>query len=319
MLKGKLIYIIALILIFSGAFGLYIIVLTKNLEDMGPVVGSLTCAVKIVMGLCIIFDPKKNLLRAVGFYAFALGFSRLLASFPYIGNPSPVMFIVGLVFIGMACNLMISGINYLNDTSRSRNGMTRTAALLALLQIGIMVYYIKVEGIILDFDTMAEDVFPYVISTLQYVTLLVIMDTEELRFGSHLEKSNTRIESIRTTYALDMDMMIPQADADILLHMFDDRSSWTEITDGGPAECEKRLKIVDRRVPSVMILQKWRDSDKIHVTVVNDDTGTMITANRFSVTDVLPEGPDDGFRYIRLFDDGRMLSQIWVSRQEVQE
>ncbi len=310
-LKSKLVYFLSFVLIVSGIIDFIIILHSRNLEGMGPMVGSLIASMKMIMGFCILFDPRKNLLRAVGFYAFALGFNRLLVSFPYLTNSNQIYFVVGIVFVGMSCNLMYSGINYLNETSRSRTGMVTTTSLMALLQIALLAFMYKTEV-----QAPWEKVAPYVVSLFQYITLLIIMDTEELRFGSSLEKSNTRIESVRVIHSLERDLKINESDAMTLLRMMDDRSDWEPVEDGGPVECEKRLRIVDKRIPSVMIMQKWRDSEKIHVTMINNDVGSIIAANRFSVTDVVPENDTEDFRYLRFFDDGRMISQIWVNRQE---
>ena len=311
-LKPKLIPIIAIILMFSGGYDLFVMSTTGDIEGLSPVTTCFMAVAKVCMGLFILFDPRKNLLRAVGFYAFALGLSRLLMSIRYVFNPNDIFFIIGLVFVGMGCNLMWSGYNYLNETSRSRNGMTMTASLLALMQAFTILYYVKILG---DntLETLLSDTIPEIILLFQYLALLLIMDTEELRFGSNLEKANSRAERIRVTYTLESGLMLMREDALTIRHMFDDRSSWSPVDDGGPVELERRIHLVNGRIPACMIMQKWQGSDRIYVTMVNEDDGSIITANRFYVTDVVPDKEsDDDFRHLRLYQDGRMLAQIWV-------
>ena len=68
-----------------------------------------------------------------------------------------------------------------------------------------------------------------------------------------------------------------------------------------------------------MILQKWKDSERIYVTLVNDDSGTILQANRFWITDIIPDVGEDGeLTCIRLFADGRMLSSISVAERVIE-
>ena len=70
--------------------------------------------------------------------------------------------------------------------------------------------------------------------------------------------------------------------------------------------------LVKGRIPSCMILQKWKGSDMIHVTVTNSTEGSIILANRFSVTDVTADGDDETLSTLRLFGDNELLMQLAV-------
>ena len=128
------------------------------------------------------------------------------------------------------------------------------------------------------------------------------------------------MRNVSITRTMDPGFSVSKEDAIELMNMFEDRSSWTPVCDGGPAECEKRYRFEEGRIPGTIILQKWKDSDRIYATVVSDDTGTIIQANRFYITDVIPNSKDEKeITQIRLFSDGRMLSSVLVSEMEIED
>ena len=63
-----------------------------------------------------------------------------------------------------------------------------------------------------------------------------------------------------------------------------------------------------------MILQKWKDSEKIFVTMTNDGSGSVILANRFSVSKIITDRADDlSFSEMKLFDDRSLIAMITVA------
>ncbi len=310
-IKGKLPFILAAIIILLGIYGLCVVFFYIGIENTQP--GDI-CAgiVQIVMGFLIIFDPKRSTMRAVGFYAMSLGLGKILSSLSMAGSSSSFIFIVALVMIGLGVNLVYSGYTYLNDTSRGRFGMTMSSALMCMLIILTIAY----ETVYFEGTESTLVIIGYFIGLVQYLLILLILDSEEFRFSTWHEKAIARLEKIRTTYSITPGTYISREDAKSLKHMFDDRSSWSSVNDNGPVECEKRLKVFDGRIPAIMILQKWKGSDKIFVTMVNDDEGTILQANRFCITDVIADDDDDSrFMNVRLYSEGRMLSNISVMKE----
>jgi hypothetical protein len=313
-IKRKIPFILAAILLISGVFeAVNFLVFGGESASIGDLCAAV---VKILIGLFIIFDPKRSLLRSVGFYAISLGLSRVIDSVILLGEPSDVMFIAAIVMIALGVNLFVSGYNYLHDTSRGRFGMTMGSAALDLMMIlMIVITFTSGDGSDEEFRNMIV----YSISVVQYTLILIIMDSDEFRFSSLREKSVKKLDEVRLTYTLTPGMHVSRDDALVLKHMFDDRSSWSAVEDGGPVECERKLWIFEEKVASVMILQKWKGSDRIYVTMAADDKGTILQANRFWITDVVADDPDDGtFMNVRLYADGAMLSNISVEKEAVE-
>lgn len=317
-IKSKLLYVLVLVLLASGTYEIYRVATSDYSDDWLLLGATYSAVIKILMAEFIIFDPKKSVVRGIGFYAMSIGLSRLLNSIQTLSDVSTVSFAIGVVTLIMSVNILYSSYKYMNDTARGRNGMITSTSVLAVIQIAMLVILFQSERLGLG-EADKGQVVPMTITLLQYLLLLMILDTKELRFSTLMEKINTRVESARVTNTLEYDKGLRRSDVVVLKHMFDDRSCWHNVDDGGPVECESRIRIVDGRTPSCMILQKWKDSERIHVTVTNDDSGSMILAKRFSVSRVVSDSEDDGlFTSLCLFDDRSLLAQISV-RTDVEE
>ena len=316
--KGRMSYILALILIVSGGYEIYRVITADYTDDWGFIDEVYSAIIKIIMAEFILFDPKKSIIRAIGFYAMSIGLTRVITSISILSNTDTISLAIGGITLIMGANMLLSSYNYMNDTTRGRTGMIVSASILSVMQVILLVLVYESSRMgspIMD----QEDTIPMFISLFQYVVLLLIMDTKELRFSTALEKANTRIESASITYSVASDLRLTRDDALVLRHMFDDRSSWHPIEDGGPVESETRLHIIDGRIPSCVILQKWKASDRIFITVVNDDAESIILANRYPVTRLIADGDDDDLTCIRLFDESRMILQVGVSPKETEE
>ena len=299
-IKRKMPFFLASIIIISG------------LIDDNIVNNSIVAFIKISMGLFIIFDPKRNLMRSVGFYALSLGLARIVSTLPMLGSESDLFFIVALVMLGMGINLVVSGYSYLQDVSRGRFGMTFGSAALAIIMALSLIMMITTPDDD-EYGLNAGYMLVYSVYLIQYLLILLIMDSDEFRFSSWQEKSVRKLDNIRLSYSLTPGTQISREDARIMKHMFDDRASWTPVDDGGPVECEKRIRLVDEKVSTVMIMQKWKGSDKIHITISTSNDGTILQANRFYVTEVSADDADDEkFMNLRIYSDGAMISNFSV-------
>ena len=306
--KARLVHVLALILIVSGGYEIYCVISADYSDQWGFIDEVYSAIIKIIVAEFILFDPKKNVLRAMGFYAMSIGLTRIISSLSMLINTDTISLAIGGTTLVMGANMLISSYHYINDTTRGRTGMIVSASILSIMQAVMLMMDYESRRMGTSLFTEAQMV-PMIISLFQYIVLLLIMDTMELRYSTSLEKSNTRIQSASVTYSVAGDLLLTRKDAMVLRDMFVDRSSWHPVEDGGPVESEIRLHTINGRIPSCMILQKWKDSDKIHVTVVNDDSESVILANRYSVSRVVA---DDGLTNIRLFDDSRMLMQFGV-------
>ncbi len=309
-LKGSTPYLLALILILSGAFELYSLYTSNATSNWGFIDEIAAAVIKIIIAEFILFDPKKNVVRTVGFYAMSIGISRVIMSISTLAMVSTISLAIGLVTLIMGANLLYSSYKYLSDTSRGLLGMILSTSVLALLQVAIIL--VNYQTKLMTGIPLYENTAPIIIGFFQYLILLLILDTKEIKYSTLLQQINTRVERLRLTNIAENSLMLKRDDGLILKHMFDDRSSWEPLTDGGPVESEKRLILVKDRIKSVMILQKWKDHDIIYVTMANDESGSVMVANRFSVSEVFADGDDTEFTSLKMFDGKRMLMNLKV-------
>lgn len=310
--KGWAVYLLAAVLISVGAYELYLVYTADYSDQWGFIDETYSAIIKIVMAEFILFDPKKNVLRAVGFYAISLGITRVISAISTLSFVSDISLAVGGITLFMGANILISGYSYLKDTTRGRTGMIIGTGSLALLQtIMLMLSYesYRMTGFI-KFD----ELIPSILLLFQYIVLLLILDTEEVRYGTLMEKTNTRVESIRVTNTVENDFALRKEDAEVMVNMFSDRSSWQQPTIGGRVESEKRVLMVDGRIQSWMILQKWKGSDKIYATMANDPDGSILAAKRFTIHRVVSDNDGEEITSVRLYDDTSLIMQLAVER-----
>jgi|GEM_PF-6661774 len=309
--KYHIVYLLAFILILTSAYDIYKVYEAAYVDTWGLLDDIYSAVIKIIMAEFILFDPKKNVWRAIGFYAMSIGLTRLISSYSMISSIDPTSLAFGLITLLMGVNILISGYRYMNDTTRGRVGMMASTWMLLTLQLVILVMYFQTWKLMgsIEMSNIAQSV----ILMIQYITLIIIMDTDEIRYNTITEKVSTRLQSAMMASNVERKFELDRKNAYVLKHMFDDKSSWNQITNDGPIESEKRLTIKDGRVQTNMILQKWKDSENIHVTMVNDGSGTIVAATRFSVSDIICDSEDDdSFRSIRLFDGNKIQMQLSV-------
>ena len=309
-IKSSTPFLLALALVISGFYELYKLYVSDQTDNFGFVDDILAAVIKIIMAEFILFDPKRNVLRAVGFYALSIGMSRVILSISTLMVVSTISLVIGSITLIMGVNLLFSSYKYLMDTSRGLLSMIASTSGLALLEVVLLL--VNYQTYLMTGVPLYADVAPNIISLFLYLILLLILDTEEARYNTELQQINTRIESVRVMNMAENSLKLSREDGLVLKHMFDDRSSWNTLADGGPVESEKRLVLVDERVKSVMILQKWSGHDNIYVTMSNDKRGSVMIANRFSITDVYSDGDDNDFTSLRMYDGKRMLMCLEV-------
>ena len=311
-------FIMAMVLFLGGFLDLRNALLTESVDSAHFKIYVLSSTIRMSFAIVMFLDPNKTVPRTIAFYAFALGMGRLISYFPNLFEQDNAAFIIGIIMVIMGGNLSYSGFRYMSGNTRGRTGMSVNAT----LQISIIIFlemvpYIinSIAGVPIEMDA-GSDVIRDAVSVIQYALLLLMLDTAEVKYGTPLEKMNSRLDSVRMSYTLDSGLRLDRQQAIILKHMFDDRVTWTVLSDEGPAECEKVITLKDRNSYMYMTLQKWKNSHVIYVTVAGSNT-TVINANRFHITSVAADLDDDRlFTSLRFFDEEKMVMNVAVEENE---
>ena len=308
-------YILAMVLIISSAYHIFAVLFSDSPDEMDFLERTYSAVIGIIMAEFILFDPKRSVLRSVGFYALSISISRIIQSITILIHPSLFSLVFGSILLFTGANLFFSGYQYLNGTSRGRTGMMAATTLLAVVQILMIMIFFQTDFLKDDYNSQYE-LLPSIITLTQYVVLLMILDTGELRYGSVREQANTKIETVRKTHVPTADCLLNRDDAAIMKDIFTDRSSWTSVDDGGPVESEIRINLIDDRVSSCMIIQKWKGDKKLYATVTGSPDGSIILANRFAITGVYA---DDELTHVYLMNDSGIAACFAVAEEETEE
>lgn len=273
---------------------------------------ALSYIVMLVGGAVIILDRNRNLLRAVGIYALALGFYRFIFSFPSIepGNPYGM---VSIVVCALAINLMISGRSYLKGVSRGRRLAMISTFLLLMVCVTLFITLMHAGLGLVDCMKLMPGAF---VMSIMYAFFIGILDSEELRSSDILAIHNDTLDKIRCIQYTDPRTSIPRETALVLAKVFEDRSDWHPVDDGGPAECEYRFVIENKDKGSEVLMQKWKGSESIYFTISDYLDGTILQAYRFEADSVCTDGDPSICSWVRIFGKKGVCMQLAVDDPE---
>ncbi len=315
-LMGVLLIVYAVIVVYT-----YILMYTLDYEygfymELGPAV-VLSIILQVFFGTMILIDFSGNLGRAIGFYALSIGCSRFINYIHSLFDPHGITFLFGLVMVIMSVNMLYTGITFVRGSARSRFGLALTSLIMLALTVGSLYYYA------VTYDYRPEDLIEYfpdqcIICAL-YTLLFLMVGTETVRDSMPAVRYQKMLGSIRRVGASEPESYILRSDAKVLANAFEDRSAWTPVTDGGPAICEYRFRLTHHmNDASAVRIQKWKDSDKLYITVTDSDKGSILNACRSTVTSVHYDGSIDTCSNIRFSGDGGLLI-VFNVRDEVEE
>ena len=233
-------------------------------------------AITTVMSVLTIFTKKIDVFRLVGLFALMLAIQRFYVKFigfSWDNNTYTVLF--DLYFMGLAINLMVTGISFTFGKVIRRSSMMITSILMAIY-----------EFIVLEFFSAPPTVgeagfyYAYLICLIgMYLCIAGLMDVDLIRNSTRNARYSRSLEAFRNEYQYDRGSAVTHEVARALV----DRSSplWKPGT-GEPVEAEMRFVIEGFSTVTYVIVQKWYGDDRLFFTV-HDSPGSILFANRFAV------------------------------------
>ena len=273
---------------------------------------ALSYIVMLVGGIAILADANRNLLRSVGIYALALGFHRFISAAPNVG-PGSVIGLGYLVICVLGLNLMVSGRSYLRGVSRGRRTVMFSTFLILMCYL---TQYIMLMRMGFSIEECISSSPGEAVMCVMYAVFIGIVDSEPLRSSDILEIHNEALNGLRCTQFTDPEVRISRGTAEILAAAFTDRSAWTPVSDGGPAECEFRFTVDNRDRKSEVLVQKWEGSESLYFTVSDNLDGTVLQAYRFEADSVYTDGDPSVCSRVRMFGRSGICMQLAVDDPE---
>lgn len=300
---SKMTKIIALMLIVNAVVSLYYHLLEHALSP-GSISITLVVAVifQIILGTLILIDFSNNFYRAIGLYAMSVSVNRISSNLPSLGEFRGIGFVFSLVMLVLAINLMVTGISYMRGRSRGRFGMMFSSAIMLALTL------VEVYEDATMYNIPVGDLFTtYLTSWIMcglYIILFIMVGSEKARSSLPMTIDLNVFSKVRRLGANEPSTYITRREARELVKAFDDRSGWTDVTDGGPVEKEIRCTLYNYLVEETsMIVQKWRGSDKMYISISEPSDGSMLNAYRLSVDSISPDGSIDTCETISMYGE----------------
>lgn len=252
--------------------------------------GCIAYGAMFFFGLGIILDKSRDLVTTVGLYAMGMGLYKAFIAFRLFIPKSDTNITVAIIFV-LGINMAISGWKYLTGKSRARGRMMLSSVLLLMINL-IIIFSMARYG--MDYRYICRTYPMVVLTSVMYVVFFMILDTRILRSRDWIEVHSNTLSRMRRTYYLDSKAKIATESAELLAGWNGERRYWTKIDDGGPAEYELRIPVINGNGKSYLIAQIWKDYDGFFITMTDHCDGTIIQASRMSVDSV--EYDENNFR-----------------------
>ena len=236
-------------------------------------------AILIFGGLAILYTTykKKGNYYAVGIYALTLGLSRMIRSLPGLVAESDLSFYSSLVFMVIGGNLAWGGYNHITVKTRNPGNMKYTAlTLLAIicLALGFSAYmgYDVVSTFLEDITLMGY--LPL------YFGLLIVLYSKELVENAPFARVARFLRDMSSNTYVGDEIRVTEEDARTIKEGFSSADSWPLIQVGDMAVRENTVEFHAQRDVKDVILEKWPDSDRLYLTVINDRADSLIGGQR---------------------------------------
>lgn len=248
----------------------------------------------LFLALYIINDEKRDIMTAMGLYSLGMALTRLPSALLYIftyPEQGSQMFVVGAIFLVIACNMLYSSWMYLH-------GICRGYITSTLIIMGLWIFYsgmlaASLYGILPDVSgTIFERVLDKEIllaNVILFSAYIIVLGTDEMHDTTEMEKTCTHIESFSAAGFAGNDASLSRTDAKAI---FDGETEWKKL-DNQPASSEYRFYVSYTYNTLFGTAQKWKGDDRIFITIsASDWDESLVQGTRFSADKIKCENGD---------------------------
>ena len=263
-----------LILIVRGGWGL---VHLFYFNDITMIEG-VAFTIMLLAGILVTVMRRIDLIRTIGLYALTLGLTRVMLRYVQLSaDPSLYSILIYLPMLILAFNLMYTGSSFMRGLVIRRMSMMITTFLLTAVNLVIIMLALTFE---IDIEALTgSDYLSRFIEIVMYLILIVLLDSEQIRYGTADGKHIRLLSRIRSSYRIEKDSHITPVTAECLIKR--DGPMWKEVNDG-TVEKEMSFKVYGRTMDAVIIAQIWKGHDQLYLSVVQAE-GTIVYANRMKI------------------------------------
>ncbi len=236
-----------------------------------------------VIALLSLFTKKVDIFRLIGLYALILGFQRLYLRVVMMDWDENVLdTIFSLIFIGLALNLMLTGISFTIGKVIRRSSMMITSLAMIVFELFTSELAINLED-----DPDADIVFLLIFYKVcligMYLCIIGMMDSEIVRNSTKDAKYAVIMDKFRNEHQYDRGAGIS---SDVANALTDYSSPLWEPGPGGPVVAQLSFVIKGYSTEPHVIVQRWKDDDRLFFTMY-DKPGSILLGNRCAVDKVI--------------------------------
>ncbi len=275
-LKGKLDWALryvttamAVIMIAYSVIGCY-----NNLEYRGIFLTIAIFILPFICGVLIILDKHRSIFFAVGLYAIALGFSRLIKYGSWLYNNDDIHYAAGLILSIMALNMMYSGYRYIRNNSRSILYIIIGTSLFTFLLATDVVLGIRSAESTEEFIEMYS--FD-VVTLVMYLFYLGLVWSEQIRNSTDLYRMNRSFSGLRMSEGSGPNVKLDREVAEHIRDFCNNNISEEDLKNVGPVTAEYCFEYRDALQTGYGMVQRWnRGSDEFYLYLSDHDEGSLI-------------------------------------------
>lgn len=230
----------------------------------------------ILCGLLILLDKHRSVFWAVGLYAIGIGVSKMIYYGPGLFDGNIIIFVINLVFFGMAANLVYSGSRYLRGNARS----------IIFVLLGSTAFVVLTAiGLAIDFKEFGDDFDSFIVYDLQSIFNLVVylmymglVWSEPVRKSTNVAMALRLSSGIRGVDGTMKRASIPSHSVQGIVNYIEGKGPSTECTPiEGPVYSEYCFSFQDNYTTNYASLQRWNGPDgNIYLVLRDHNKGSFI-------------------------------------------
>lgn len=274
--------------------------------------GILSIIVGILGGLVAIVYFREKKMIGVAFCLFLIGLTIILADIERaFSTDESDNFVASLLYV-------VTGVVLVYHSASLAVGLKTGSAksIVCLAVISILELYLFLSVVRRGDDLTAFD-WTNLIMAIEHGAFIVILTRPEMMISPFLKRLRTNSDVLYDAMVSDPEVYVDRKDVGRLTDI-SDGPEWTHL-DNGPIERETTVGLHSRWTATEMLLQKWKDDDRLHLTVRNKGTDSYNIVMSMVVDQTVLSKNDDGkVTKIRFYgQEGVFADVIVVSDDEL--
>ncbi len=272
--------------------------------------GILSIIVGILGGLVAIVYFREKKMIGVAFCLFLIGFTIILADIERaFSSEESDNFVASLLYV-------VTGVVLVYHSASMAIGLKTGSAksIVCLAVISILELYLFLAVVRRGDDLTSLD-WTNLIMAIEHGAFIFILTRPEMMITSFLRRLRTNSDVLYDSMVSDPEVYVDRNDVSRLTDI-GDGPEWTHL-DNGPIERETTIGLHSRWTATEMLLQKWKDDERLHLTVRNKGTDSYNIIMSMVVEQTILFKNDEGkVTKIRFYGQEGMFADVKVVAED---